>query len=205
MEDDARDIKEYLKGSMSAFHRLYTRYERPLFFYILSMVRHQQTAEDLLQDTWVQVVDKLPKFRFKGAFRNWIYTIAHHKVIDYTRSNGHRASAHLEDELNDDSARTLHDIVADPAPDVVRQASARELWAHALAIVDQLPEAQREVFLLRTDAGLQFKEIAELQQAPLNTVLGRMHYAVKRLRDELTRVMSDERLEQEPVGCAVEG
>jgi RNA polymerase sigma-70 factor (ECF subfamily) len=169
------------------------------------MVRDHETAEDLLQETWLQVVKKLPSFGFKGAFRNWVYTIAHHKVIDFTRSNGHQAMAHLEDDLSDGSARTLHDIVADPAPGVVRQAGARELCEHVQAIVAGLPEAQREVFLLRTDGGLSFKEIAALQNAPLNTVLGRMHYAVKRLRSELTELMQDEHTEEQPARCAVEG
>jgi RNA polymerase sigma-70 factor (ECF subfamily) len=205
MEDDARDIRAYLKGSMSAFHRLYTRYERPLFFYILSMVRDYGTAEDLLQETWLQVVTKLPSFGFRGAFRNWIYTIAHHKVIDFTRANDNHAVAHLEDDLPDGSERTLHDIVADPAPGIVRQAGARELCAHVQTLVADLPEAQREVFLLRTDGGLSFKEIAAIQKAPLNTVLGRMHYAVKRLRAELTQLMEHEHLEEQPARCAVEG
>jgi RNA polymerase sigma-70 factor (ECF subfamily) len=204
MDEDARDIKAYMHGSMSAFHRLYTRYERPLFFYILSMVRDHHLAEDLLQDTWLQTVNKLSSFGFKGAFRNWIYTIAHHKVIDHARAASHRQAAHLEDGLGGESERTLHDVLPDHAPSVVRQASARELCEHVQRIVAAMPEEQREVFLLRTDAGMPFKEIAALQNAPLNTVLGRMHYAVTRLRAELTVLMEHEHLEPEPVGCAVE-
>lgn len=186
MEQDSKDIKEYLAGSMSAFHRLYTRYERQMFFYISSMVRNRETAEDLFQEVWLQVVKKLPGFSFKGKFSNWLYTIAHHKVIDYTRSSGARPIAHLEDELAGEDGKTLHDVLADPAPDIVRTLANRELYERVVQVVDTLPADQREIFLLRSDAGMKFKEIAEMMKISINTVLGRMHYAVARIRRELS-------------------
>jgi RNA polymerase sigma-70 factor (ECF subfamily) len=185
MDQDTVDIKEYLEGSMSAFHRLYTRYERQLFFYISSMVRNNETAEDLFQDVWMQVLKKLSSFSFKGKFSNWLYTIAHHKVIDYTRSSGTRQSAHLEDTISSEDTATFHDVLADPAPDVLHTLSTRELYERVLQVVETLPAEQREVFLLRSDAGMKFKEIAAMMNISINTVLGRMHYAVSRIRQEL--------------------
>lgn len=192
MNDDAKDIRLYLKGGMSAFHRLYTRYERPLFFYIRSMVRHEQTAEDLFQDVWVTAVKKLPSFTFKGEFRNWLYTIAHHKVIDHVRSAATRTACSLDENLGGEGEgeRTLQDLVADPGPNVVKRLGDRELCDKVRAVAATLPEAQREVFLLRVDAELSFREIAEMTGAPLNTVLGRMHYAVQHLRKTLNQEMT---------------
>lgn len=185
MDQDTVDIKEYLEGSMSAFHRLYTRYERQLFFYISSMVRNNETAEDLFQDVWMQVLNKLSSFSFKGKFSNWLYTIAHHKVIDHTRSSGARPSAHLEDSISSEDTATLHDVLADPAPDILHTLSTRELYERVLQVVETLPAEQREVFLLRSDAGMKFKEIAAMLDISINTVLGRMHYALSRIRREL--------------------
>jgi len=184
MSDDARDIREYLNGSMSAFHRLYARYERALFFYIKSMVRQHETAEDIFQDVWQQVINKLPGFSFKGAFHNWLFTIAHHKVIDFVRTAAPPATS-LNDPGDDAEGLALHELIPDPAPDVVRQLSAKELWQRVLEIVAALPPAQREVFALRIESGLSFKDIAALQGTGLNTVLGRMHYAVTRIRAAL--------------------
>ncbi len=185
MKQDVRDIQEYLDGSMAAFHRIYTRYERQLFFYINSMVRHKETTEDIFQDVWMQVVAKLPKFSFKGAFRNWLYTIAHHKVIDHMRASGRHKTLNLSDEIDRETGLTLEDVLADPAPDVIRRLSARELHEKVMDIVATLPEPQREVFLLRCDAGLKFREIAEMAGTSVNTILGRMHYAITRIRREL--------------------
>ncbi len=192
MSDDAGDIRDYLNGSMSAFHRLYTRYERPLFFYIKGMVRQHETAEDIFQSVWLQVVKKLPAFSFKGAFHNWLYTIAHHKVIDHVRTAAAPATVSLDERVEGGEGLAVHELIADPAPDVIRQLGAQELWQRVLEIVREMPAAQREVFALRVESGLSFKEIAALQGAPLNTVLGRMHYAVTRIRAALAGEVTGE-------------
>lgn len=184
MSDDARDIREYLNGSMSAFHRLYARYERSLFFYIKSMVHQHEAAEDIFQNVWLQVIKKLPSFSFKGEFRNWLFTIAHHKVIDFVRTTAPPAVS-LDEHSDGEDGLAVHELIPDPAPDFVRQLSAKELWSRVLEIVATLPPAQREVFALRIESGLSFKEIAALQGTGLNTVLGRMHYAVTRIRAAL--------------------
>ena len=183
--EDADDIRAFRRGSMDAFHRLYTRHERRLLFYIRSMLRQTDVAEDVFQDTWLHVLEKLPDFRFQGAFRNWLYTIAHHKVIDHLRAMNRRATISLDEPRGDDGTVTLQELLADPAPDLYTSLSIQQLYEKLRALVETLPPAQREVFLLRTDAGMTFNEIAALVDAPLNTVLGRMHYAVVRLRAAL--------------------
>ncbi len=187
MKNDVESIKDFLAGNMSGFNKLYTRYERQLFFYIKSMVHTRETAEDIFQEVWMKVIEKLPKFSFKGAFRNWLYTIAHHKTIDYIRKSGKEKLVSLSQELNNEAGLTYEDILEDKAPDIISKLSAKELEIKLEKIVEKLPELQREVFLLRCDAGMKFKEIAKLTKVSLNTVLGRMHYAVKKVREELER------------------
>ena len=192
MTDDARHIRAYRDGDMSGFHTLYTRYERPVFFYIVSMVRDHHAAEDIFQDVWIQVVDKLPSFSGKGSFKNWLYTIAHHKTIDAIRRAGRSRHVSLDAPVDDDGAATFHDVLPDPAPDIVTRLATEELHGFVRDAVETLSDVQREVFLLRCDAGLKFKEIAEMTGAPLNTVLGRMHYAMNKIRNYLTEVTKDE-------------
>ena len=186
MKQDYDDIKEFLEGSMPAFHRLYSRYERQLFFYINSMVRQRETAEDLFQEVWSLVIKKLPKFAFKGSFKNWLYTIAHHKVIDHTRRIAGKINVSLDEKIGDEEKMTYIDLLSDPAPDIVDQLSTREMINKVQKAAEKLPEKQKEVFLLRCDADLKFKEIAEMTGESLNTILGRMHYAVKKIRNELS-------------------
>jgi len=185
MKKDYDDINEFLEGSMPAFHRIYCRYERQLFFYIFSMIRHRETAEDIFQEVWSTVINKLPKFSFKGTFKNWLYTIAHHKVIDYTRKVSGKISVSLNEKISGDDETTYLDMLADPAPDIVEQISTKELIDKVAKAAEKLPEKQKEVFLLRCDAGLKFKEIAEMSGESLNTILGRMRYAIKKIRKEI--------------------
>ena len=185
MKQDHDDIREFLEGSMSAFHRIYSRHERQLFFYINSMVRHRETAEDIFQEVWVLIVAKLPKFAFKGSFKNWIYTIAHHKVIDHTRKVAGKYNISLDETIGTDEKMTYLDIIADPSPDIIDQLTTKEMIDKIQKAAEKLPDKQKEVFLLRCDADLKFKEIAEMTGDPLNTILGRMHYAIKKIRSEL--------------------
>ena len=182
MKKDTENIKDFLAGNMNGFNNLYIRYERQLFFYIKSMVYSRETAEDIFQEVWLQVIKKLPKFSFKGVFRNWLYTIAHHKTIDFIRKSGKEKTVSISQKLTDEAGLTYEDILEDKAPDIISQLTAKELEKKLEEIVKELPDLQREVFLLRCDAGMKFKEIAKLTKVSLNTVLGRMHYALKKVR-----------------------
>ena len=183
--DDAGDVRAYRKGDMRGFHRLYTRYDRRVFFYIRSMVRDEHLAEDLFQDVWLQVARKLGGFAFRGEFRNWLFTIAHHRVIDHQRQAKLQQTVYLDEPVAGERDMTYQDVIADPAPDIIRQLTTRELYGKVRAVVGLLPAPQRETFLLRVDAGLKFREIAAMLRVPLNTVLGRMHYAVTAIRTQL--------------------
>ena len=149
------------------------------------MIRHKENAEDIFQEVWKTIIDKLPSFSFKGSFKNWLYTIAHHKVIDFTRKTSGKINLSLNDKISGDDETTYLDMLADPAPSIIEQISTKELIKKVANVADKLPPKQKEVFLLRCDAGLKFKEIAEMTGESLNTILGRMHYAIKKIRKEL--------------------
>ncbi|MCF7839100.1 MAG: sigma-70 family RNA polymerase sigma factor [Candidatus Marinimicrobia bacterium] len=177
--DDGELLAAYRLGDETALAELVARCRRPLYGFIMKMCAyHEQEAEDLFQEVWLRALRHLPRFK-QGSFLSWLFRIAHNLVIDQARRRKEVLS--LNAPLGA-SGLTLSDQVAadEPAPD--QQAAARELGARIRVAVAGLPVNQREVFLLRTEAELPFKEIARIQRTTLNTALGRMHYAVTRLR-----------------------
>ena len=185
METEKKYIQNYLAGDASAFYKIYSRYERPLFFYIRSMMRPKEEAKDVFQDVWIQALNKLSTFSCNNSFRNWLYAIARNKIIDRARKSNRVNVISLDDESYSEGEQTLHDFLADPAPDIVQQLTIKEVRETMYEMVELLPETHREVFLLRCDAEMKFREIAEMLGVSINIVLGRMHSAVKQIRKEL--------------------
>lgn len=178
---DEELVRRYLNGDVTAFEDLFRRYQRPLFGYIRQMVGNPSDAEDVYQETFLRAIKALPRYRHQDKFRAWLFRIARNMVIDRVR----RRRDQLSYEGGDDDTLSLKDSLAcdRPGPDqaTIHQELGLRIWQE----VERLPESQREVFLLRYKSGMSFKEIATLQKSPLNTVLGRMHYAVLKLRSAL--------------------
>ena len=121
-----------------------------------------------------------------GKFTTWLYTIARNLCVDAARRGKHRKAASLDAPLSDeDGAASLLDLVPDTGAGVDRQAQSRELAVRLRQAIEALPDEQREIFLLREVADLQFNEIANVIGCPENTVKSRMRYALEKLREAL--------------------
>jgi RNA polymerase sigma-70 factor (ECF subfamily) len=164
-------VKAYLRGDAGAFEELYLRYEAPLFGYVLGMVREREEAEDVLQETFLKIMRSLGRYREQGSFRSWLYTVASNLCRDHLRKRSRHEQLARERLQVGSSA---------PDPEAVFERSESSQLLSRL--VDELPDEQREVVLLRVRSDLSFREIARLQGCPLGTALGRMHLAVKKLR-----------------------
>lgn len=160
------------EGDERAFARLLAPWRAPLFAYLRRSAPDRSAAEDLLQETLIRVWRGLAEYDDQGRFGAWAFTIARRVAIDAARAFDRRPDLVPEAEAPEPAAP------ANPEADVL----AGELEAILLATVDGLPEEQREVLILRQHGGLGFKEIAAITNAPLSTVLSRMHYAVTKLR-----------------------
>ena len=166
-------------GDQQAFNRLVRRHKDRVYRYILGMVRDRQLASDLFQDTFLRVIDVVqgrrgsytPQSRFLG----WVMRIARNVVLDYKRK---RSKSY--DILNGDE--TYWDRLPDKAtpPDELLHSKQQRNWLDQC--IARLPEAQREVLMLRQDTDLTFREIAEITNVSINTALGRMRYALINLR-----------------------
>ena len=169
---DKKYIKRYLKGDQEAFNMLYEKYRKPLYSYLNSLVpKYPQLSNDLYQQAWIKAIDNFSKYNSKGTFYSWIARIAHNLFIDYYRKSKKEIC---------DSSEYRHTTNVNPRNKIEHKEFSKHLRSQLLMLnVDQ-----REVFLLRQQ-GVSFKEIAEMQNVGLNTVLGRMRYAVDKLRELL--------------------
>ena len=160
------------------------RHRTPLFHFILRSVKNAATADELLQDAWLRMIQGARDFQRASRFTTWAYTVARNLCIDHARKAVHRRHPSL-DQPREEEGSTLGDRVpANDAP-ADRQAIGHELQRSLVSAIDALPGDQREVFVLREYSKLSFKEIADVVGAPENTVKSRMRYALERLQSSL--------------------
>jgi RNA polymerase sigma-70 factor (ECF subfamily) len=175
---DEELLKTYLSGDESGFSGLVNRYRGLLFTVILRMVRDHGEAEDIFQETFYRVLRHADRFDFDRKFSTWVYSIAANLCRDRLRR---RKSTPVEGGIEVSGFSGSDDPERDSWRGEVREAVERALT--------RLPDEQREVFVLREYGEMSFKEIAEATKSNLNTVLGRMRLAVKKLRAELADFM----------------
>jgi len=176
--DDSELICAYQNGNEEAFAALVRKYQRPLFTFLLRLVGNRQSAEDLFQDTFMRVLRALPKYKEDGRFSGWLFGSARNLAIDLLR----RRRVHQGYFQDDEEALNMAVDYQTATDAEVEKAELGRLVENALL---QLPAKQRQVFLLRQHGEMSFKEIAELLDEPLNTVLSHMHNAVTKLRQQL--------------------
>jgi RNA polymerase sigma-70 factor, ECF subfamily len=176
----------YQQGERAAFALLVRRHQTSLFNFALRQVRVPQLAEDVVQETFVRVVQNAAEFKHEARFTTWVYTITRNLCIDQLRKRALRKHPSLDEARGEDGeGPTLGEQTADPRASVEREATGSELKERIARAVDTLPDEQREVFLMRELANLPFKEIAEITGVPENTVKSRMRYALERLQEAL--------------------
>ncbi|MBU1819193.1 MAG: sigma-70 family RNA polymerase sigma factor, partial [Gammaproteobacteria bacterium] len=138
--------------------------------------------DDLLQDVWFAVARNAHSYEVKAKFRTWLFTLAHHRLVDHLRT----AKNHSSLDASDDDERSLADtLAADSGFGPVRQLQSREQAAALIAAVEQLPLEQREAFLLQAEGDLSVHEIAEATGVHFETAKSRLRYARASLRQHL--------------------
>lgn len=178
---DEELVSLYLSGNGSAFDILLNRYKDVVFAYINNTLKNQELAEDAFQDVFMRVVVYLNKGKYQenGKFYNWLMRIAHNMLVDKYRRAKNEATIISNDESEIDLFNTPSAAITDNREqEMIDQQTARDIKQ----LITLLPEAQREVLLLRYFDELSFKEIAEKTNCSINTALGRMRYAIMNLK-----------------------
>lgn len=167
----------YAAGEVGAFDQLYARHRSKLYRYLLRQLRDNGLADEVFQDVWQRVISARVGWKPDPGFATWLYTIAHHRLNDHWRAARHRPPAPAD--ADERAAR-----IADPdTPErVVSEFERRRQLQLAL---DDLPEDQREVLLLRLEQELTLEEIGEITGVGRETVKSRLRYAMDKLRARL--------------------
>lgn len=176
---DEQLVKAYAQGNNEAFDNLLRRHQDRIFSYILRVVKNEDVANDIFQDTFVKAIQTIRQGRYteNGKFPAWISRIAHNLIIDYYRQekSGLLQSADLEDV----DVLNRKELCEKTIEDVMVSDQIREDVKHLITL---LPPLQSEVLKMRYYQNLSFKEIAEQTGVSINTALGRMRYALINLR-----------------------
>lgn len=179
MLSDQALLEQYQQGQSEAISQLLERHSRRLRDYIRMMVKDNDVTDDLMQEILIKVVKVIDEGRYtdKGRFLPWLMRIARNRVLDYFRSQK-QVKAITE-------ASAGYDILGSASfaePSVEESIISDQTASEVRALVDMLPEEQREVVKMRYFEGLSFKEIAEQTDVSINTALGRMRYALINMR-----------------------
>ena len=179
MLSDRELLNDYLQGNKSAISTLIEKYNRRVRDYIRMMVGDADVAADISQETFIKAVRVIDEGRYtdSGKFQSWIMRIAHNKALDYFRAQKNN-NAVSESSAGYNVLGTMK--YADKS--VEDSMISEQISADIRALVELLPEEQREVVKLRYYSDLSFKEIAEQTGVSINTALGRMRYALINLR-----------------------
>jgi RNA polymerase sigma-70 factor (ECF subfamily) len=179
-------LSRFCDGEMETFAILVKRYERELYGYLRRYVGDGSLAEDVFQNTFLQLYVKSHHYETGRPVRPWLYTIATHQAIDALRRNGRHQALSLNqrwDDSADDELQSLMDSLAGRGPDPVESAEFEERRQWVRRTVSDLPEFLRVVLILAYYQGLKYREIAEILDIPVGTVKSRLHAALLKLQE----------------------
>jgi RNA polymerase sigma-70 factor (ECF subfamily) len=186
-------LSRFCRGQTDAFGVLLRRYERELYGYLRRYLGDSNLAEDVFQNTFLQVYVKSGQYQSGRPVRPWLYTIATHQAIDALRRNGRHQALSLnqnQKETNEGETRNLLELLESRGPGPLDQAEGQERRQLVRNSVDCLPELFRQVVILAYYQGLKYREIAEILGIPVGTVKSRLHAALVRLQEAWTSASS---------------
>jgi len=191
MTDDLLNLSDeelmlrYREGDSAAFEQVYSRHKGPLYRYFKRQCSTLEIAEELFQEVWMSIIKSRSNYISSAKFSTYMYTIAHNKLVDFYRRSSNAATENkVNTNLDNGSPDNESSLEQLPA---ATQQQPEQIFAQAqkrqrlLAAIELLPEAQREVFLLREESGLSLDDIAKITKVHVETAKSRLRYAVKSL------------------------
>lgn len=178
LTSDAILVTRYISGNENALEILIKRHKQRIYSFIYSKVFDKDVAEDIFQDTFVKVIRTLKrgKYNEEGKFLPWVMRISHNLIIDFFRKNNRMPKFDNTGEFS------IFSVLSDTTLNAEKQIIKDQVEYDVRRLVDELPEDQKEVLLLRIYNDMSFKEISDKTGVSINTALGRMRYALINLR-----------------------
>lgn len=176
---DEQLMLAYAGGDAGSFDTLYAKHKGPLFRFVLRSVKSRAEAEELFQEIWMRAIEARTRYTPQAKFSTWLYTIAHHRLVDHWRARG------LTLVSLDDEERPVSEPQAGPDAEPHRNLEARQTAERLAAALAALPLAQREAFLLHHEGGLDIGEIAAATASGEEAAKSRLRYATNKLREAI--------------------
>lgn len=181
--DDADLVRRAQAGEYAAFDALVTKHRGKVYAMIMNMVKNDADAWDLAQDSFIKAWRALPKFENRSKFSTWLFRISHNVVYDWMRKKKIRSEGELDDELLDTNRIDMTAATApkhSPRPD--EEMEGNELRREIEDALNKLSPQHKETIVLREVQGMDYKEIADVMDCSLGTVMSRIFYARKKLQ-----------------------
>ncbi|AWG23394.1 RNA polymerase subunit sigma-24 [Flavobacterium faecale] len=175
---DALLVKDYVAGNEKALETLIKRHQSRIYGFIYSKIADSDISNDIFQDTFIKVIKTLKNdsYNEEGKFLPWVMRIAHNLIIDHFRRNKKMPM------FRETESFSIFSIMSDDTLNVENQIISDQVECDVRKLLDELPQDQKEVLLMRMYQDMSFKEIAEVTGVSINTSLGRMRYALMNLR-----------------------
>ncbi|GMN05366.1 sigma-70 family RNA polymerase sigma factor [Croceitalea sp. MTPC5] len=176
--DDSILVSNYVAGDEKALEVLINRHNQRITSFIYSKVLDRDITEDIFQDTFIKVIKTLKRgsYNEEGKFLPWVMRIAHNLIIDHFRKNKRMPKFEGNDDFN------IFSVIKDDKLNAEKQLIKDQIDSDLTLLIDELPDDQREVLMMRIYKDMSFKEISENTGVSINTALGRMRYALINLR-----------------------
>ena len=175
---DALLVKNYVAGDETALATLINRHQSKIYGFIFSKISDRDLTDDIFQDTFIKVINTLKSnsYNEEGKFLPWVMRIAHNLIIDHFRKNKKMPMFRETEEFS------IFSIMTDQSLTVENRMISDQVEKDLKKLIEELPQDQKEVLVMRIYQDLSFKEISELTGVSINTALGRMRYALMNLR-----------------------
>jgi len=175
---DAILVKKYVSGEESALTILIERHQAKIYNFIYSKIQDRDLSDDIFQDTFIKVIKtlKTKSYNEEGKFLPWVMRIAHNLVVDYFRKTKKMPMQ------RDSGEYSVFSFLFESSPNIESQMITEQVELDLTRLIDELPNDQKEVLMMRIYQDMSFKEISDLTGVSINTALGRMRYALMNLR-----------------------
>lgn len=202
---DAELVEDYLDGDVAAFRTLIERHEAPLLRFLTRLTGSRELAEDVFQETFLQVHQSLDSYDTTRRFKPWLFTIAANKGRDALRRAKRRPAVSLSRAIDADEGRSFVDLMAVDLPGPDDRINREEQQAMVQMAIDQMSPRLREILLLAYFQRMTYAQIAEAYGIPLGTVKSRLHAAVASFAKKWQDQMDARRDENGGSGISVQG
>ncbi|WP_202701817.1 RNA polymerase sigma factor [Flavobacterium sp. UGB4466] len=175
---DALLVKNYVEGNENALATLIKRHESKIYGFIYSKIADRDISNDIFQDTFIELIKTLKSgsYNEEGKFLPWVMRISHNLIVDHFRKTKKMPMYRETEEFS------IFSVMSDDSLTIENKMIFDQVEVDLKRIIEELPEDQKEVLVMRMYQDMSFKEISELTDVSINTALGRMRYALMNLR-----------------------